>query len=353
MKKIIFQSILISIFLLGCGGGGGSASSQTNELLSDAAKALITTQAVDYSNYAWNITPKDNLNSFLDLTTIDANANINMPSSSTSNNQKIKVAIIDQGFDTTHPDLKDKIIDINYLNQTNLEDEYHGTGVAGVIASTYLGVAPNNVELILINIEFGINTELDLLNAFDYAQQQGAKIINCSWGVDLDENPTYTPSAIFIYAMQLLKDDGINVVFSSGNSAKDLDSFDSRSEVDGVIGVGATSSMNKLTSYSNYGSNIDIYAPGGDSTHGILSLDLVGTAGDNGGFANPNYKYWTGTSFSAPTISGVIALMLAQNPNLTPDEIITTLTSTADTITDESETNSYLKVNVQAAIDAL
>lgn len=361
MKKNIIIILFSFILFMGCGGGGTTSETAiTNE---DIYKVSITNEAVDYSNYAWNLSPKNELHPSLSTYSIDDNANINMPLSNINNN-KIKVAIIDQGFDIYHPDLKNKIYyDLTYgyvrnIDNTTLVSEYHGTAVAGVIASTYLGVAPNNVELILINIEFGQNEENKLIQAFEYARTKGAVIINCSWGINVSSNQNYTVSQTFLNLMESLKDDGISVVFASGNDGKNLDDaiYENDAEIPHVIGVGATSSLNKLASYSNYGSNIDIYAPGGggkDNSNnnliGILSLDLTGDLGDNSTFLNPNYKYYAGTSFSTPTITGVIALMLSNNSNLSVDDIRNILISTADTITD-TQGNNYLKVNASKAI---
>lgn len=348
MKKLTL--IILSLFFISCGGGGGSSPTTTNTTTLDIFPITPVGTSTDYSDYAWNITPKSQLNTSLASYNIDENANIHMPTS--TNSSKIKVAIIDQGFQYTHPDIYDKIIDVTNVNTTVLADEYHGTTVAGVLASTYLGVAPNNVELILININFDEVSEAELIAAFNYAKDQGAKVISCSWGTTYDETQSYAFSQQYLNTLQSMKDAGISVVFAAGNNGYNLDNnWMDESELTSTIGVGATSKDNTLASYTNYGSNIDIYAPGGTTSLGILTLDLTGSAGTNN-FSDNNYSLWYGSSYSTPTIAGVITLMLSVNPNLTPEAIRQILINNADTVS-----GSYLKVNaanaVQAAINAI
>ena len=182
---------------------------------------------------------------------------------------------------------------------------------------------------------------------------------------------------------QELKNKGIVIVFASGNgdilgNAIDLDinGNEDESESQFVLGVGATSKDNDVTSYSNYGSNIDILAPGGDSDIGILSLDLLKSDGYNpsstlsingNNLVNENYSFISGTSFSAPTVSGVIALMLSENQNLTFDEIRNILITTTQQVGLENQADysvnnfdtkrAYGKIDatkaIEGAIDAL
>lgn len=353
MKKYI--AILTSIFFIGCGGGGGGSSILNYELekLSTTVVYPITPigTSIDYSDYTWNLKQTSELNSELDSKNINTNAHINMPNTIPTPTNKIKVAIIDQGFQYNHPDIADKIIDVHYINQTDLTTTFHGTGVAGIIASTYLGVVPNNVELILINVDFDINGEDQFIEAFQYAKDQGAQIINCSWGSSFDDT-YYGFSSTYLSVLEDLKNNNIHVVFAAGNGDDNgiginLDNnWTTDGEIEFVLGVGATSKDNILTDYSDYGTEIDIYAPGGDSDLGVVSLDLTGSQGRNS--FDTNYNYWTGTSFSAPTISGVIALLLSIDNTLTPDEVKNLLINNSDIIG-----GSFSKVNVQQAIDNL
>ena len=375
MNKYFRHGLLVlsTSLLIGCGGGGGT-SGEENPLSTILASEI----AQDNSMYAWHI--NNNIdNSFKINYSIDDSAHIFMPTTTSSN--KIRVAIIDEDFEVTHPDIVDKVYaTYNIMNGSTdvsvaASDEYsHGTAVAGLIGSTYLGVSPDNVELILINIDLGtVISESYFLEAFNKAQELGAQVINCSWGGS-------EPSQAFSDKVQEMKDAGINVVFAAGNNALNLDIFDDESELESVIGVGATSVSNDVTTYSNYGSAMDILAPGGDTDIGILSLDQLASDGYNpypdpnlfiegNDLVTNNYSFTVGTSFASPVISGVIALMLSENPNLTPEEIRTILISTTDKVGTNANYvddgsgytfdtyRAYGKVNasaaIQAAIDAI
>ena len=356
-SQIKFSIIAASFFIFtacGGGGGGGSSSSSSNETdTSITTTEENSAQATDYSKYAWNI------NEFIDSNykstyKIDDNAHINLSTAwnttkgKKSNAEAIKVAIIDEGFEVSHPEIKDQIFatynvmtGTTDVSNTSTSTFSHGTAVAGVIASKYLGVAPE-AQLILINIDLlddyqssSTLTEADLISAFQKAVDLGAQVINCSWGGG-------SVSGILSAKIQELKDKNITVVFSAGNDSSNLDSDGTtdESELSSVIGVGASSVENDITSYSNYGSQIDLIAPAGGNTTdgllGILSLDLTGTNGINTstqlGLVNYNYSFVQGTSFSAPTVSGVVALLLAAKPTLTADEIRQILIDTADKV---------------------
>jgi serine protease len=93
----------------------------------------------------------------------------------------------------------------------------------------------------------------------------------------------------------------------------------------GVITVAAVGRSGGKASYSNYGANVDVAAPGGDSGAAILSTWNAGTTTP----AGDNYGYMMGTSMATPHVAGVAALMLAKNPNLTPDEVEAKLKASA------------------------
>jgi len=352
-SQIKFSIIVASFFIFtACGGGGGGGSS-SNETDTSTTTQENTALATDYSKYAWNINESIDSN-YKSTYKIDDNAHINLSAAwnttkgKKSNAEAIKVAIIDEGFEVSHPEIKDQIFatynvmtGTTDVSNTSTSTFSHGTAVAGVIASKYLGVAPE-AQLILINIDLlddyqssSTLTEADLITAFQKAVDLGAQVINCSWGGG-------TVSGILSAKIQELKDKNITVVFSAGNDSSNLDSDGTtdESELSSVIGVGASSVENDITSYSNYGSQIDLIAPAGGNTTdgllGVLSLDLTGTNGINTstqlGLVNYNYSFVQGTSFSAPTVSGVVALLLAAKPTLTANEIRQILIDTADKV---------------------
>jgi subtilisin family serine protease len=243
------------------------------------------------------------------------------------------VAVIDDGFDAYHNDLKDNIY-LTYDVNSNSSDVVsprgltHGIKVAGVIAAVdndfgLVGVAPK-VKLILIQVNLKSLNTAELIEAFEYAKDNGAKVINCSWGNGSLSQPLADK-------LDDIKNSGIITIFASGNDKYNLDDAgkEDESEYESVIGVGASDERNELASYSNYGSNIDIYAPGGDG----LGLNLLAF--------NSGYTQAVGTSFAAPTISAVVALFLSYNANLTFDQIRDSLIQQSDTTID-----GFDKINV-------
>jgi serine protease len=117
---------------------------------------------------------------------------------------------------------------------------------------------------------------------------------------------------------------GAVVVVAAGNSNVNASNA-SPANCAGVIAVAATGRSGGKASYSNYGANVDVAAPGGDYGAGILSTLNSGTSTP----ASDSYASYMGTSMATPHVAGVAALMLSANPNLTPDEVEARLKSTA------------------------
>ncbi|MEA3512004.1 MAG: S8 family serine peptidase [Campylobacterota bacterium] len=279
---------------------------------------------------------------------IDENASIN-PSSVYNNftGNSVTVAVIDDGFDIYHPEIKDKIIaKIAFLDDgTTSSDvshtyasDYHGTAVAGIIAANsdsdgINGIAPD-VKLILIKMPDSISSS-SIIDMFDYAVSYGADIVNCSWG-------TYSTSdAVTDKLNELSKTGrsgkGLLTVFASGNDDGYMEGDESA--ISGVIGVGATGYDNLRTLYSNYGKELDIVAPGGHYL-GISTIDPLGNYGASRDEYNRFDEYKTrepssfiGTSASAPVLSGALALLLEAKPDITFDETMDLLQKTSDKIT--------------------
>jgi len=117
---------------------------------------------------------------------------------------------------------------------------------------------------------------------------------------------------------------GAVVVVAAGNDAVNVSNA-SPANCSGVIAVAATGRTGGRASYSNFGTLVDVAAPGGDGASGVLSTLNSGT----GAPAADSYAAYQGTSMATPHVAGVAALMLAVNTNLTPDEIESKLKSTA------------------------
>ncbi|MDJ0651010.1 MAG: S8 family serine peptidase, partial [Xenococcaceae cyanobacterium MO_188.B19] len=271
------------------------------------------------------------------------------------------VAVIDDGFDTSHPDISSNlwvnsdeipgngldddsngyIDDINgwnfspkkpnennNINPSYAFDENHGTHIAGTIAGLNNGTGVTGIAynakimpLKVTSSNFNEDREIkrnirtiDLVKAIEYAADNGADIINISLGRDEE----YSNNTV-IDALKYASDRGIIVVMSAGNSFDDsvpppdyalTPGYPASYSNNYGISVGAVNQNNAITNFSNRAGSdsslIHITAPG----NLIYSTDL-----------NNSHTYKSGTSMAAPHVSGVIALMLEANPDLTTSEI--------------------------------
>ena len=258
----------------------------------------------------------------------------------------VKVAVIDNGFDIAHPEIKNKIIKkVSIDKNGNIADDvshldsadYHGTSVAGILAAEnnnigIMGVS-SSVELILIRMPKILSDEITI-ELFKQAVEADADVINCSWGTD--DVSESVKAYIEEISTNARDGKGVIVVFASGNM--NVNMGNDESAIESVIGVGATDKTNLRTNYSNYGKDLDIVAPGG-SELGITTIDPLG---GNGISLDEYNRYdelknglpisFIGTSASAPIISGVVALALEKDSSLTRVEIQELLKKSTTTI---------------------
>ncbi len=241
----------------------------------------------------------------------------------TTQGNGITVAVIDTGIDTDHPEFVGRISEYSY-NATEdkivkdylladgsydwslIEDEQgHGTAVTGVIAASMndtgvVGIAPQ-ASIIVIKAECDANGTFartsDLVFGLYYAIERDASVVNMSFGTQTANNP-------FAAATQLAYDSGMICVAATGNEATTALTYPA---ADGnVFGIGALEANGwGLASYSNYGENVDLVAPG--TTYTTL---MGGTYGNK-----------SGTSLAAPTVTGAIALYLSTNQNQDHDAV--------------------------------
>jgi len=140
---------------------------------------------------------------------------------------------------------------------------------------------------------------------------------------------------------------GTVVVVAAGNEAQNA-SNSSPANCAGVITVAATNRSGGRASYSNYGTIVDVAAPGGDSGAAILSTLNAGTKGPGA----DSYAGYMGTSMATPHVAGVVALMLAKNPALTPDEVEARLKASVRAFPASCSGCGAGIVNASAAVDA-
>ncbi|MBD3920832.1 S8 family serine peptidase [Paenibacillus sp. PR3] len=258
----------------------------------------------------------------------------------TTGSQSTVVAVIDTGVDSDHPDLVTNLVaGYNTIdNTTNTEDIHsHGTHVAGIIAATMnngqgiAGIAASSkiMPLKAMN-DGGTGSSLDVIEAIQWATDHGASIINMSLGFS-------SYSQAMQDAVNYANSHGVLVVAAAGNNNSSAANYPAA--LDNVISVVATDQNNKKASFSNYGSTVDISAPG---------TEILSTVPGGG------YEYKQGTSMASPVVAGAAALVWSHHPELgTADLTRLLMTTTVDLGTvGRDNTFGYGLVDVNAALNA-
>jgi len=235
--------------------------------------------------------------------------------------EHITVAVIDTEVDIGHPALAGRVLQkVNYTKERWGSPAAHGTAVAGIIGSAdkgFPGMVPGatiaNYKVLCTNRALN-GTDFDGSRALQQALEDGAQIANCSWGAGPAGNGTSREAVACNNAWDL----GMVIVKSAGNQgALGASSLTSPADADGVIVVGATDREGTaVQSYSSRGpagrkTRPHLVAPGGTDLAGMVSCLVGGGFGDVG----------NGTSFAAPHVSGLAALLLSQSPGLEPNEV--------------------------------
>jgi gliding motility-associated-like protein len=206
----------------------------------------------------------------------------------------------------------------------------NGTGVAGIAGGSGGG---NGIRLMSCQIFEGDNSAQDIGEAITYAADNGAVICQNSWGYDkAGEYNQSELDAIQYFIDYAGKDSKENarpgtkmqggiVIFAAGNDGSDDHWYPAY--LDYVTAVSAIGYTGKRAHYSNYGSWVDIAAPGGDSNHGRYGT-ILSTLPTNSSYSpkeGAGYGWMQGTSMACPHVSGVAALVLSKygNPGYTPD----------------------------------
>jgi subtilisin family serine protease len=249
-------------------------------------------------------------------------------------------------FDTTGTCAQQKV----QGNNTS-DDMGHGTHVAGTIGAVGnngIGVVGVNWSVRLLPVKVfnkqGSGYSSEAASGIIYAADNGAKVINNSWGpsVRTPDDPL-TESAID-YAYKK----GSIVVFAAGNSNDDVSYYSPANDSE-VVTVAATDSNDQKASFSNWGSKIDVAAPG----VGILSLkSSTGTMCSSNVIVASNYCHVSGTSMAAPHVSGEAALILSKHPEFTNEEVKAIIKQSADDIGNPGVDQYYGagRINVSKAL---
>jgi len=223
------------------------------------------------------------------------------------------------------------------------DDNDHGTHVAGTIAQSTnngVGVAGIAYNACIMPVKVldanGSGSYSAVANGIYYAADHGAKIINMSLGGPSDSS-TLRDAVAYAYAH------GVTVIVAAGNENTSAPSYPAAYN-DSVISVGATDYAKNRAWYSNYGPDVDVVAPGGDT-----SADLNGDGYGDGILqntfdTNPNvfsYYFFQGTSMATPHVAGTAALIIANGNATTPDDVREALQSTAQDIGAVGKDNQF------------
>ncbi|MDQ0215917.1 subtilisin family serine protease [Oikeobacillus pervagus] len=256
-------------------------------------------------------------------------------------NKEVKVAVIDGGMDSKHPDLKSQILPpYNAAAPANAPvPDLHGTHVAGIIGSAAgNGVGGHGIhpkaKILPIDVFNGEEGASDYVIAEGVlkAIEQKADVINMSLG-------GYMNSPVLEEAVKKAIETGITVVAAAGNES--TDAYSTPASYEGVISVGSVNQDKLLSDYSNYGPSVDIVAPGEDVYSTAFDLRKGST-----------YMKLSGTSMASPVVAGVAALLKSKHPDLTPYQVETILERTATDLGDKGYDLTYANglVNPVAAL---
>jgi hypothetical protein len=234
----------------------------------------------------------------------------------TTGSTTVPIAMIDSGVDPTHPDLASKLIP-GWSFLTGTADTHdvlgHGTETAGTAAAIgnnaagVAGVAWQNpiMPLVVLNSSDWA-TYSDIANAIMYAADHGVRIVNISIGGTSSSSTMQT-------AVNYGWNKGTVVFAAAGNYSSSTPIYPAGCT--NVVAVGATDSNDLLASFSNFGTYVDLTAPG---------VNIVTTTAGGG------YGGVSGTSFSSPIAAGVAALVLSRNPSLSAQQLVTLLEQNSD-----------------------
>jgi serine protease AprX len=288
----------------------------------------------------------------------------------------VKVAVIDSGVDTSHPDLDDRVVrSFNYEGgwifdayqdgaasddvaealapYAEVDEVGHGSHVAATIAGTgdaahlptgsgkdYTGMAPA-AEIVNYKIAsaaqgvvYDLGWEANAMAAIEHLVENnaelGVKVVSNSWGIFEVTNPDSEPTILMIRAA-IAK--GLLFVFAAGNNGPDPDTVGWPGAMGNVITVASTlkTAPYESSDFSSRGYQVDVAAPGSDiiSARSKVSPIDFGLSVPTVGQDAPFYMAISGTSMATPHVSGVTALLLQANPKLTAPKIEEVLERTA------------------------
>ncbi|WP_435364522.1 S8 family serine peptidase [Haloarchaeobius sp. DYHT-AS-18] len=267
----------------------------------------------------------------------------------TQGSSDVTIAVVDQGVMYDHPDLsaafgsdkgQDFVDSDSDPYPDSMSDEYHGTHVAGICAATTdnsTGIAGMSNSSLLSGralSEQGSGSTADIADAVQWAADQGADIVNMSLG-----GGGYTDT--MKNAVSYAADAGVTIICASGNDGSSSVSYPAA--YDECMAIGAVDENENLASFSQYGPNQSVVAPG---------VDILSTWTENVSQYGGKYNKISGTSMACPAAAGVAALGLAANPDWTNTQLRSKLKETAVDIGLSSDKQGAGRVDAANLVDA-
>ncbi len=245
---------------------------------------------------------------------------------SQGSNQVI-VAVVDTGVDLNHPEFRGKLVrgyNVIQGNDQPQDDNGHGTHVAGIIAARTNngdGIAGMSWNSKIMPIKAigtdGSGTAFDIAQGIRWAADNGADVINLSVG-------NYTPSAVLQEACRYAYERNVVLVAATGNDASSQPGYPAAYPE--VLGVSAVDHRTRLANFSNYGSYVDVVAPG---------VDIAST------FIYGDYAALSGTSMACPHVAALAALVRSVKPQLSNAEVMQLIRESAVDLGDPGRDDWY------------
>ena len=257
------------------------------------------------------------------------------------------IGIIDWGVDGTHPDLSGKVSGDAPI------DDYHGTHVAGIAAANTnntIGVVGVDWKAQLFSKNIGQSDDAGIyqkiVDAVNYSSN--VNVLNNSWALvtPYDKRPRYSTTVrlAFTYVYKMNR----TAVCANGNFQQlyPNQTYYPAGFGQGIIAVGATDIYDQIANSSQVNNDIDVSAPG---------VSILSTFRNGVTFFDPNYEYLSGTSMSAPSVTGIVSLLKGYNPSLYNDDVEQIIRISTDDIGApgwDSESGTG-RVNARKALDYL
>ena len=339
--------------------------------------STLTRPTDDFFRKQWQLETNNQPNVFVNA---DVNAREAWDRLNSGGDPNVVIAVVDFGFDLTHPDLVNKIVKPNEINETSLDRfdfaekagapkfpkprtlfEDHGTSCAGI------AVAEKN-ENGVVGVAFDCKflpvrcpddpSNFELCKIFR-AIRNKADVISCSYAPEVSAaaSPALNRLIEKIAKSEGRQGQGCVICFAAGNANLPLDEMVDKPTIfvkgrpqqldftgrvlnpyasnGNVIAVAASTAKNKKAMYSNWGKEIWVCAPSNDieEEDGAFIEPSITTTSSRGNLGNNLYTdKFTGTSAATPLVAGIAALIISANPTLTADEVKDIIKKTADKI---------------------